>query len=123
MDKSVAEALKTLRFQLGGNTYGMNQENQAFKEWFGNSKFVDAEGKPRVAYHGTATKGIEVFDTKKAQDKAGRKMGFGWGKGKFYLPTTEMGAQNAASGAQARGDGKAPTVMPVYLRMEKPITS
>lgn len=120
MDKSVAEALKTLRFQLGGNTYGMNQ---AFKEWFGNSKFVDAEGKPRVAYHGTATKGIEVFDTKKAQDKAGRKMGFGWGKGKFYLSTTEMGAQNAASGAQARGNGKTPTVMPVHLRMENPITA
>lgn len=29
-------------------------ETEAFKRWFGKSKVVDADGKPRVVYHGTA---------------------------------------------------------------------
>jgi len=37
----------------------------AFKAWFGNSKIVDAEGKPRVMYHGTA-QDISTFRAKQA---------------------------------------------------------
>ncbi len=95
----------------------------AFVSWFGDSKIVNADGSPRVAYHGTATDGIRMFDTKKAQDKAGRQMGMGWGKGKFYFSFSEGAANAAASGAQYRGQGKHPQVMPVYLRVENPITA
>lgn len=37
-----------------GPGYGLKQtETPAFKKWFGESKVVDAEGKPLVVYHGT----------------------------------------------------------------------
>ena len=94
-----------------------------FKAWFGGSKVVDENGEPLVVYHGTATKDIEVFDTRKAQDKMGRKLGLGFGKGKFYFTTSEDGAYQAAMGAKARGDGKTPQIIPLYLRIEKPISA
>ncbi|MBL0360419.1 MAG: hypothetical protein IPP70_05060 [Elusimicrobia bacterium] len=31
---------------------------EAFKRWFGDSKVVDADGKPLVVYHGTSEKGL-----------------------------------------------------------------
>lgn len=34
-----------------------------FQNWFGDSKVVDAEGKPLVVYHGSQTAGIEEFKT------------------------------------------------------------
>lgn len=36
-------------------------ETPAFKKWFGNSKVVDENGKPKVVYHGTAAD-VEFFD-------------------------------------------------------------
>jgi hypothetical protein len=38
-------------------------ETKEFKEWFGNSKVVDSNGEPIVAYHGT-TKDFDRFNTK-----------------------------------------------------------
>lgn len=97
-------------------------DNTAFSAWFGNSQIVNKDGTPRVAYHGTATSGIRTFDKKKAQDKVGRQMGMGWGKGKFYFSFYQGAANAAASGAQYRGQGKNPQTMAVYLRIEKPMT-
>lgn len=37
-------------------------ETEAFKRWFGDSKVVDADGKPLVVYHGTKSK-FSSFDT------------------------------------------------------------
>lgn len=37
-------------------------KSKEFKEWFGDSKVVDEDGKPLVVYHGTDAD-IEVFDT------------------------------------------------------------
>ena len=34
-------------------------ETDAFKKWFGNSKVVDADGKPLVVYHGTSENGLK----------------------------------------------------------------
>ena len=34
-----------------------------FKDWFGDSKVVDKEGKPLVVYHGTKKK-FDIFDKK-----------------------------------------------------------
>lgn len=44
-------------------------ETEAFKAWFGDSKVVDADGKPLVVYHGTAAS-FEAFDNNKAKDGA-----------------------------------------------------
>lgn len=92
-----------------------------FKAWLGNSKVVDADGNPKVMYHGTGTEGITEFKHSKAQDKMGRSMAMGQGKGKFYFATTEGAANIAAQGAVYRGQGKNAQVMPVYLRIENPV--
>jgi hypothetical protein len=36
-------------------------DTPAFKRWFGNSKVVDAQGKPLVVYHGTMRGGFDKF--------------------------------------------------------------
>lgn len=41
-------------------------ESEAFKKWFGDSKVVDADGKPLVVYHGTRAAAVpETFDREK----------------------------------------------------------
>lgn len=110
--------------------YGLAEEasfNQETAEsnlanWFGESKIVNEDGTPKIVYHGTATDVLEIFDKKKAQDKTGRRLGLGWGKGKFYFTEYEVGALGAAMGAQGRGQRGKPRTIPVYLKVEKPIT-
>lgn len=41
-------------------------ESPFFKKWFGDSKVVDAQGKPLVVYHGSSSK-IDSFDPAKAR--------------------------------------------------------
>lgn len=100
----------------------VGKRSAAFKNWFGKSVVVDKAGDPLVVYHGTATPGIDVFNSRKAQDKAGREYGMGWGKGKFYFTASKMMADAAASGAEYRGQGKNKQAMPLYLRIEKPMS-
>jgi hypothetical protein len=45
-------------------------KSEAFRAWFGNSKVVDARGKPKVVYHGTSTGGFSRFDEDR-QNKPG----------------------------------------------------
>lgn len=40
----------------------MGVESPYFKKWFGDSKVVDAQGKPLVVYHGTNVPNIKAFD-------------------------------------------------------------
>ncbi|MDO4410711.1 MAG: hypothetical protein Q4C05_05460, partial [Akkermansia sp.] len=70
------------------------------------SKVLDENGEPVVVYHGTGREGIREFSHRKAQDKLGRAMGHGQGRGKFYLSTSRQGAENAGRGAVYRGEGK-----------------
>lgn len=56
-----------------------------FWRWFGNSKAVDAAGRPLVLYHGTDAE-FSVFDIKKM--RAGR-----WGKGFYFADSTERAVQ------------------------------
>jgi hypothetical protein len=53
-----------------------------FKAWFGNSKVVDADGKPMVVYHGSANK-FETFDP----TKSGNVQYSDWGKGIYLTPS------------------------------------
>ena len=71
----------------------------AFNDWFGDSKVVDAEGKPLVVYHGT-TKDFDTFESGMFTSRPGVATGF------------------------AGGDSFAPTganVMPVYISMQNPM--
>jgi hypothetical protein len=86
-------------------------ETPAFKEWFGDSKVVDADGAPLVVHHGGA-KGITAFDK--------RKVGatFGYDKEGFFF-TTERGQRPGTADNYAGADGE---VYSVYLSMQNPYT-
>lgn len=73
-----------------------------FWRWFGDSKVVDAQGRPLVVYHGTKAQFDEFLGEKIGQ--SGTSEGVG-----FYFTNDE----NVAKGF---GD-----VMSVYLKLEKPI--
>lgn len=80
-------------------------ETDAFRRWFGDSKVVDAEGKPLVVYHGTGND----FDTFMPSD------GGEYGAGVYLTPD----AKGASSYARYRGR-TAPNVMPVYVSIKNP---
>jgi hypothetical protein len=80
----------------------MTKFNAAFWRWFGNSKVVDAKGRPRVMYHGSPSRGIRVF-------KKGDITGLIW--------TTA--SKNYAKGYSVQSGGKG-EVYSLYVRAEKP---
>ncbi len=88
-------------------------ETPAFRAWFGDSKIVDADGKPRVVYHGTR----DFMRTGKAIDEFAHTYSRGagaLGKG-FYF--TASGPH--ASGYAERGAGG--YIVPAYLQVSNPI--
>ena len=85
-------------------------DTPAFKKWFGDSKVVDADGKPLVVYHGTSSE-FYSFNPKKQID--GR-----FGKG-FYFSANEDTAKAYAEEAVRKHGGDA-RVIPVYLKIESP---
>ena len=95
-----------LRFSVSGmpaSTGGGDQtDTPEFKAWFGDSKVVDANGKPRVMYHGT-TASFTVFRPSDAP---------GWGKGIYLSDNAEQVADEFAG-----PDG---VVMPVYVSLQNP---
>lgn len=77
-----------------------NINTPEFKNWFGDSKVVDEQGRPLVVYHGTNAE----FDTF---------------KGTKILNSSEgVGFNFAVKKDIAEGFGK---VMPVYLKLENPV--
>jgi len=81
-------------------------ETPEFKRWFGDSKVVDAEGKPLVVYHGTSAD-IAAFAPEKSAD------------GVFHFAVdTAMADRFAVSRAS---DGvRGANVLPVYLAIKNP---
>lgn len=76
-----------------------------FKRWFGDSKVVDADGKPLVVYHGTGND----FSTFMPSD------GGEYGAGIYMTPD----AKGASDYARYRGR-TAPNVMPLYVSIQNP---
>jgi hypothetical protein len=74
-------------------------DTPAFKKWFGDSKVVDADGQPKIYYHGTNSE-FNAFEKKK------RKEGL-YGKA-FYFSEDPK---------EAAGYGK--KVIPVYLQADQ----
>lgn len=74
-------------------------ESEAFKKWFGDSKVVDANGKPLVVYHGTA-RDVEQFDAARRGENTGAESA---GMGFFFSDsprTAESYANFAATDAK-----------------------
>jgi len=88
--------------------YSLRQTNTpAFKQWFGDSKVVDEDGKPLVVYHGT---GEDFSEFKYNQLKA---------LGSWFAAKPDLA--NQYSELVSRG-GKSPSIMPVYLSIKNPAT-
>lgn len=85
-------------------------ESAAFKEWFGASKVVDADGKPLVVYHGTRAD-FEAFDPDQAHSSL---EGFWFSNDKGYAEWISRGGNSGSS-------SKAGIVMPVYLSIKNPV--
>lgn len=84
-----------------------------FKRWFGDSKVVDAEGKPLVMYHGTNKteqgEAFTMFDTYASN--------YGlMGQGGYFTTNPEV-----ASSYTTKGRGDAPSVYPAYLSIKNPL--
>lgn len=87
----------------GGKSFSMGRdqtETPEFKRWFGESKVIDAEGKPLVVYHGT-DKNFTKFDLDRVSD------GFWFSSNKEKISAGEAGAAGRAN------------LIPVYLSIQK----
>lgn len=106
----------------GVNAQGMTsleQDNPAFKEWFGQSKVVDDQGNPITVYHASTYGDIEAFN--KAEQRFG-KAGYG-----FYFSDPNGANLFAEFGEKFqmqrnyKGDEKKVNITPAYLKMENPL--
>ncbi|MER8967726.1 D-Ala-D-Ala carboxypeptidase family metallohydrolase [Mesorhizobium sp. M0808] len=85
-------------------------ETPAFKNWFGESKVVDAQGKPLVVYHGTQAN-FEAFDPK----RAGRLDSGFLGEGVYFSTDPDTANYYANSGVD---EGQ--NIIPAYLSIKNP---
>lgn len=84
---------------------------QNFWKWFGDSKVVDAGGKPLIVYHGTK----HDFDTFSSD-----KIGTNYSVSKlFYFTDAPRNADHYAEWNSTEAD--MPNVIPAYLRIENPL--
>ena len=83
------------------------QETPEFKNWFGESKVVDADGKPLVMYHGTRSP--QDFNTFRTDS------GHNYGPGAYFTPEARRASGYAGEQEGAR-------VYSTYVSVEKPYT-
>lgn len=87
-----------------------------FWRWFGDSKVVDAEGRPIVVYHATQSD-FNEFKTR----KIGTSVDFGTLGSGFYFTTSAENANNYASNLNTNtGKQSGESIMPVYLKINNP---
>jgi hypothetical protein len=89
-------------------------ETPGFREWFGESRVVDAEGKPLVVYHGTPTPEFDQF----SPAFAGRNTGNDAQDVAYHFSDSTKAANYYADVGGPNG-----AVMPVYLTMRNPLIS
>jgi hypothetical protein len=91
-----------------GKTTTSQTTTPAFKKWFGNSKVVDAQGKPLVVYHGTG-RSFSKFDPDRATFE-----------GDYYFAGSAAHADHYARSSE--GDYvQGSNIMPVFLAMKNPL--
>lgn len=81
-----------------------------FKQWFGDSKVVDADGKPLRMYHGT-TADFAAFSGEFIGEGDGNE---DWGPGFYFTDKPDV--------ASSYAEGNGGNVMPVYLSIKNPAT-
>lgn len=90
--------------QQGGPLFSRTNQTQtdAFKAWFGNSKVVDADGRPLVVYHGSAS---DFSEFKPSRDG-----------GIYFAGSSEDAGHYAEINSRIGGP---PRIIPAYLKMER----
>lgn len=89
-------------------------ESPYFKKWFGDSKVVDAEGKPLVVYHGT-DKDFEAFEPR---TRKGEQMAFGT----HFSEGPEIANRYADPEQQSRSKKvSGQNVVPSYITAKNPL--
>ena len=95
-----------------------------FQEWFGDSKIVDALGRPLVVYHGSAGKEFSVFNRRKLgkhNDNVVSKLGF------FFTPDKDIADDYAYQASWNLAPDDRPhneddqKVYSVYLAISNPV--
>lgn len=97
-------------------------ETQQFKRWFGDwqkkprsaSKVVNADGTPKVVYHGTGSE-FWTFDLKKSGTRFGEAA-----EGLFFFTNKKNGYQDSAADYAATADGT-PRIVEAYLDIKRPL--
>jgi hypothetical protein len=95
----------TAQFALADTT-----DSEAFRRWFGDSKVVDAEGKPLVVYHGT------TMSVNPSEREDGHGIWFAADPSTASIYATARGEF-----AAERGEQPEPQVQPAYLSMQNPM--
>ena len=101
-----ADRLLKMRERRGENSHGVSiavTESPEFKQWFGDSKVVDENGKPKVLFHSTTE---EFSEFKNPYAQSGIAM---------FTTNPEY------SNLHMSGQGKTAQSMPVYIQAEKPL--
>lgn len=106
MPQLMKEQLDTIDFEVMPiETQSQREDN--FKKWFGDSKVVDINGEPLVVYHGTNAT-FDTFD----KNKIGSRLNSD-DKGFFFTGEIYLANDYGYNG----------NVMPVYLKMENPLSN
>lgn len=92
----------------------LQTKSEAFRRWFGDSKVVDADGKPLNLYHGTAAD-FTVFD----QSRAGSATGHATSALGIFMSSDRRAAQNYAEKASDGMPGYG-RVMDLYASIQNP---
>jgi len=89
----------------------VNTESEAFKRWFGDSKVVDADGKPLVVYHTTSSP-VDFESFKRRLGDVG-----------IHFGTAGQAADRAdyMRGKDVKNREGAERTIPVYLSIKKPL--
>jgi hypothetical protein len=90
-------------------------ETQAFRNWFRNSKVVDATGNPLVVYHGSKAD-IEAFNPTSALPAERQEYLTEFGQmGMYFTPDSNYAA------AYSRAEDGGSSIYPVYLSLQNPL--
>lgn len=87
-----------------------------FKNWFGDSKVLDAEGKPLVVYHGTPQGGFEEFSPSAISDQTLMNQ-----QGPGFYFTDKANASQYKKSVNKNSKAAKPMLYEVYLSIKNPL--
>jgi hypothetical protein len=89
-------------------------DTEAFRRWFGNSVVRNADGSPRVVFHGTTAGGFTAF---RPYHRKNEQLGFGI----HFAESRDFARRYAEDPTVARKSKGAPQVYEAYLSVQRPL--